>query len=69
MIADQNFYDICFTYFILPLRLRSTAEGRIFSGTATAEGENLAYGPTLPLWLSETKKTGYKMHLRGVQVS
>ena len=31
MIADQNFYDICFTFFILRLRLRSTAEGRSFS--------------------------------------
>ena len=34
MIADQNFYDICFS--MLRLRLRPTAEG-----------ENCVYGPTL----------------------
>ena len=32
MIANQNFSDICFTYFILRLRLRPTAKGRSFSG-------------------------------------
>ena len=34
MIADQNFYDICFTFFYP-------------TASATAEGENCAYGPTL----------------------
>ena len=34
MIADQNFYDICFTFFYL-------------TASATAEGENCAYCPTL----------------------
>ena len=34
MIADQNFYDICFTFFYP-------------TASATAEGENWAYGPTL----------------------
>ena len=33
-IADQNFYDTCFTIFY-PMAL------------ATAKGENCAYGPTL----------------------
>ena len=32
MIADQKFYDICFTFFILRLRLRPTAKGRNLSG-------------------------------------
>ena len=34
MVADQNFYDLYFTFF------HPTA-------SATAEGENCAYGPTL----------------------
>ena len=32
MIADQNFYDIYFTFFILRLRLRPTAESRSLLG-------------------------------------
>ena len=38
MVADQNFYDICFTFFY------PTAKGE---HSATAKGENCAYGPTL----------------------
>ena len=33
MIADQNFYDICFTFFIL--RLRPTAKAEDLRPTAT----------------------------------
>ena len=32
MTADQNFYDIRFTFFILRLRLQPMAKGRSFSG-------------------------------------
>ena len=39
MIADQNFYGICFMFFYP-------------TASATAEGENCAYGPTL----DKTKK-------------
>ena len=50
MIADQNFYDICLTVFY------PTASGTAYGlwpkfvmaeHSATAEGENCAYGPTL----------------------
>ena len=37
MIADQNFYDISFTFFIP-------------TASATAEGENCTYGLTLGNW-------------------
>ena len=48
MIADQNFYDICFFY----PTASATAYGRRpkfvrAEHSATAEGENCAYGPTL----------------------
>ena len=45
MIADQNFYDICFKFFY------PTASATKFvraEHSATAEGENCAYGPTMP---------------------
>ena len=50
MIADQNFYDMCFTFFY-PTAL-ATVYGRRLKfvraeHSATAEGENWAYGPTL----------------------
>ena len=50
MIADQNFYDICFTFFY-PTAL-ATAYGRrpkfvMAKHSAMAEGENCTYGPTL----------------------
>ena len=50
MIADQNFYDICFPFFY-PTAL-ATAYGQRpkfvrAEHLATAEGENRAYGPTL----------------------
>ena len=47
MIADQNFYDICFTFFILRLRLRSTAEGRSFSGPNIRQRLKVKIGPTV----------------------
>ena len=50
MIADQNFYDICFMFFYPTAS--ATAYGRrpkfvMAEHSATAEGENCAYGPTL----------------------
>jgi hypothetical protein len=50
MIADQNFYDIFFTFFYPTAS--ATAYGRRpkfvrAEYLATAEGENCAYGPTL----------------------
>ena len=50
MIADQNFYDTCFTIFYPTAS--ATVYGRrpkFFRAkhSATAEGENWAYGPTL----------------------
>ena len=50
MIADQNFYDICFTFFYPTAS--ATVYGRrpkffMAEHSATAEGENRAYGPTL----------------------
>ena len=50
MIADQNFYDICFKFF--HPTASATAYGRrpkfvMAEHSATAEGENCAYGPTL----------------------
>ena len=50
MIEDQNFYDICFTFF------QPTASATVYGRrpkffrakhSATAEGENCTYGPTL----------------------
>ena len=50
MIADQNFYGICFTFFY------PTASATVYGQrpkffraehSAMAEGENWAYGPTL----------------------
>ena len=51
MIANQNFYDTCFTIFYPTAS--ATVYGRrpkFFRAehSATAEGENCAYGPTLP---------------------
>ena len=51
MIADQNFYGICFMFFYPTAS--ATAYGRRpkfvrAEHSATAEGENCAYGPTLP---------------------
>ena len=50
MIADQNFYDICFRFFYPTAS--ATAYGRrskfvMAEHSATAEGENCGYGPTL----------------------
>jgi hypothetical protein len=54
MIADQNFYDICFTFFYPTAS--ATAYGRrqkfvSAEHSATAEDENCAYGPTLLEWV------------------
>ena len=53
MIADQNFYDTCFTIFYPTAS--ATVYGRrpkFFRAehSATAEGENCAYGPTLGIF-------------------
>ena len=53
MIADQNFYHTCFTIFYPTAS--ATVYGRrpkFFRAehSATAEGENCAYGPTLAKW-------------------
>ena len=58
MIADQNFYDIFFTFFYPTAS--ATAYGRRpkfvrAEHSATAEGENCAYGPTLQM----LKKAGF----------
>ena len=50
MITDQNFYDTFFTNFYPTAS--ATVYGRrpkffMAEHSATAEGENLAYGPTL----------------------
>ncbi len=50
MIADQNFYGICFRVFYPTAS--ATAYGQrpkffMAEHSATAEGENCAYGPTL----------------------
>ena len=52
MIANQNFYDTCFTIFYPTAS--ATVYGRrpkFFRAehSATAEGKNWAYGPTLPI--------------------
>ena len=52
MIADQNFYDVCFVGFLsygfgYGLRPKFVSAEH----SATAEGENCAYGPTLPLFI------------------
>ena len=59
MIADQNFYDICFMFFYPTAS--ATAYGqrpKIVKAehSATAEGENCAYGPTLVLRNAEFQK-------------
>ena len=46
MIADQNFYDICFTFFY-PMASATAERSATAKHSATAEGENCAYGPTL----------------------
>ena len=50
MIADQNFYDICFTFFYPTASAMAYRQRPQFVSdkhSATAEGENCAYGPTL----------------------
>ena len=50
MIADQNFYDICFTFFYPTASATAYGQRPKFvraEHLATAEGENSAYGPTL----------------------
>ena len=59
MIADQNFYDICFKFF--HPTASATAYGRRpkfvrAKHSAMAEGENCPYGPTLYCWV-------YKLHI------
>ena len=50
MIADQNFYDTCFTIFYPMASAMAYGRRPKFvraKHTAMAEGENCAYGPTL----------------------
>ena len=50
MIADQNFYDICFEFFYPTASAMAYRQSPKFVGTkhsATAKGENCAYGPIL----------------------
>ena len=50
MIADQNFYDICFMFFYPMASATAYSRRSKFVGaehSATAESENCAYGPTL----------------------
>ena len=50
MIADQNFYNICFAFFNPTASATAYGQRPKFSRaahSATAEGENCAYGPTL----------------------
>ena len=47
MIADQNFYDICFTFFILRLRLRPTTKGRSLSGPNIRLRPKVKIAPTV----------------------
>ena len=47
MIADQTFYDICFTFFILRLWLRPTAEGRSLSGPNIRLRPKVKIAPTV----------------------
>ena len=50
MIADQNFYDICVTFFYPTASATAYGQRPKFvraEHSATAEGENCAYGPTL----------------------
>ena len=50
MIADQNFYDTCFTIFYPTASAMAYGQRLKFvraEHSATAEGENLAYGPTM----------------------
>jgi hypothetical protein len=51
MIADQNFYDIFFAFFYPTASATAYGQRPKFvkaKHSATAEGENSAYGPTLP---------------------
>ena len=50
MTADQNFYDIRFTFFYPTASATAYGQRPKFvraEHSATAEGENCAYGPTL----------------------
>ena len=56
MIADQNFYDICFTFFY-PTAYGQRPKCVRAKHLATAEGENCAYGPTLALFMKLNLKS------------
>ena len=50
MIADQNFYDLCLTFFYPTASATAYGQRPKFvraKHSATAEGENCTYGPTL----------------------
>ena len=55
MIADQNFYDTSFTFFYPTASATAYSQRPKFfraEHSATAEGENCAYGPTLNFYKS-----------------
>ena len=53
MIADKKFYDIGFTFFILWLRLRPTAEGQSLSGPNIRLRPKVKIAPTVQHWLGD----------------
>ena len=46
MFVDQDFYDVCFKFF-LSFGYGQRPKFAMVEPSATAEGENCAYGPTL----------------------
>ena len=53
MIADQNFYDMFYIFYPTAWATAYSQRPKFFRAehSATAEGENCAYGPTLLFWL------------------
>ena len=64
MIANQNFYGTCFTIFYPTASATAYGQRPKFfwaEHSATAEGENCAYGPTLLLYnINQSEKWGKK---------
>ena len=66
MITDQNFYDICYMFFYPTAS--ATVYGRrpkffMAEHSATAEGENCAYGPTLQSTQSQSRGADFTQHI------
>ena len=62
MIANQNFYDICFTYFILRLQLRPTVKGQSFSGPNIWLRSKVKIVPAVQHWMFDIILCGCAMH-------